>query len=91
MEHRYVAFTSTDPDVVPDRGWGVLVRGLHSGRNVAVFLASRDVARADLEPRITTDGRHVVFASAVRLTPGDTNRALDVFVHDLDAAATASG
>ena len=34
-------------------------------------------------PSISADGRYVAFRSAAsNLAPGDTNRAIDVFVHD---------
>jgi Tol biopolymer transport system component len=82
---RYVAFTSSGPDLVPARSRGVFVRDLHSGRDSAVYGVPRTVSGWYTEPRISTDGRHVAFASAVRFTAGDTNRAVDAFVHDLDA------
>jgi WD40-like Beta Propeller Repeat len=42
-----------------------------------------------LNPSISTDGRFVAFESqASNLVPGDTNRANDVFVHDLRTGKT---
>jgi Tol biopolymer transport system component len=39
-------------------------------------------------PRISADGRFVAFTSDAALTPGDTNGAEDVFVHDFTTGAT---
>lgn len=50
---------------------------------VSVSSAGVQADAASERPRISADGRYVAFASAASsLVPGDTNGAVDVFVHD---------
>ena len=72
----------------------VFVRDLVSGttRRVSVSTSGQQ-GNADSSvfgsPSISADGRYVAFESAAaNLVAGDTNGALDVFVHDLSAGRT---
>jgi Tol biopolymer transport system component len=89
-----LAFASSARDLVPgDGNWSidVFVRDLSTGAVVRASVGPQG-AEADREsrsPRISADGRLVVFQSlASNLVPGDDNGAWDVFVHDLGSGAT---
>jgi Tol biopolymer transport system component len=93
---RYVAFESASTNLHPadiDGLADVFVRDLLTG---AVTLASRASGAGGAkggngsnDPSISADGRHVVFSSfAANLHPDDTDANQDVYVRDLQAAAT---
>lgn len=93
---RLVAFTSLAADLVAKDVNGVsdiFVRDRAAGTTIAVT----DVTPDDnvhhpghsREPDLSADGRWLAFASEMyTLTPGDTNRVRDVYVHDLATRAT---
>ena len=64
----------------------IFVKDLRTGR-VTLASANADGDEGDsfsFAPSISANGRHVAFHSAAsNLVPGDTNRAIDVFVKDL--------
>lgn len=91
---RYVAFSSwatnfTDGDTngilnifVHDRGTGATSR-------VNFGLGGVQASDHSFSPRISADGRHVVYSSsALNLVSGDTNLVSDVFVHDRTTGST---
>lgn len=85
---RYVVFVSEADDLVPGDTNGVadiFLRDRQAGTTRRLSVAA-DGAQADGEsydPRISSDGRYVVFAGgATNLIPGDTNGAWDVFLVD---------
>ncbi|MEO7836652.1 MAG: hypothetical protein ABIS21_03295, partial [Acidimicrobiales bacterium] len=91
---RHVAFYSRAPDLVPADTNGVVdvfVHDRQTGATTRVSLAG-DGSQGDDEswyPEISPDGRYVAYSSAAsNLVPGDTNTALDVFVHDRQTGAT---
>jgi Tol biopolymer transport system component len=87
---RFVAFVSPASNLVDgdtNGAYDVFVHDLRTGETRRVSVSSSG-AQANklfsLNPSISTDGRFVAFESqASNLVPGDTNRANDVFVHDL--------
>lgn len=88
---RFVAFHSGSDNLVPGDTNGavdVFVRDVQEGTTHRVSVAG-DGSQGNFEsraPSISADGRFVAFQShATNLVPGDTNGALDVFVHDRDA------
>lgn len=92
---RYVAFDSYATNLAAGDTNGkrdVFVRDRATGSTERVSLAS-DGAQGDRDsaaPRLTSDGRYVVFLSyATNLVPGDTNAAADVFLHDRETHTTA--
>ena len=94
---RYVAFESKASDLVSGDTNGktdVFVRDLVAGTTRRVSVStSRQQANNDSSvfatPSISADGRYVAFESAAsNLAAGDTNKALDVFVHDLSTGRT---
>jgi Tol biopolymer transport system component len=84
---RYVAFSSTSPDLVPHdtnatfqnenaQGYDIFVRDLRAGTTRRVSVSTRGAqANGDSKnPVISGDGRYVLFASAAsNLVPHDTN------------------
>ena len=96
---RLVTFVSRASNLVPGDTNGepdVFVHDLDAGttRRVSVSSAGNQgngnssLLEGSL-PRISADGRRVVFVSeASNLVGGDANGALDVFVHDLDSSTT---
>jgi Tol biopolymer transport system component len=93
---RFVAFTSYATNLAPedkDPQADVFVKDLHSG---AVTLVSGVLGSSSRSPRgesgfpsISADGSRVAFLSdAADLVAGDTNRAVDAFVHDLRSNQT---
>jgi Tol biopolymer transport system component len=89
---RYVAFSSFSTNLVPGDTNGVtdvFVRDRVGGTTLRVdvdSLGGQTNQTSDLAGRkaMSPDGRFVVFESyASNLVPGDTNGAVDVFVHDV--------
>jgi len=91
---RYFAFSSdADNVIVPDtNGYrDVFVRDLVAGTNILVSIGTNGVPAdgPSTEPTISGNGRYVAFSSrADNLVAGDTNRAQDVFVRDLQTGTT---
>jgi Tol biopolymer transport system component len=92
---RFVAFTSTAPNLVPNDVNGaadVFVHDRVTGTTVRVSVGSsgvQAVGGGSYAPAISGDGRVVAFASdAVNLIADDTNGLTDVFVHDRIAGST---
>ncbi|MFQ5723931.1 MAG: TolB family protein [Terriglobia bacterium] len=88
---RYVAFMSPASDLVPgdtNGTWDVFVHDRQTGATTRVSVDSSGAEGNSLStsPALSADGRFVAFASAAsNLVAGDTNGAIDVFVHDRDA------
>ncbi|MER3395467.1 MAG: hypothetical protein C4319_01570 [Acidimicrobiia bacterium] len=91
---RYVAFTSAASNLVPGDTNGVedvFVKDMQTNitERVSVNSAGDEAIFASGSPKISYDGRYVVFASfANNLAPGDTNGTWDVFVRDRQAGVT---
>lgn len=91
---RFVAFTSTSPDLVPGDHNGftdVFVRDRWSRatRRVSTGAGGVEADSSSFSPAISGDGRLVAFASgATNLVVGDTNGATDVFVRNLRTGLT---
>lgn len=82
QDGRYVAFETDDGIQLHDRITGVTERVDRGSDGQAPNSYAQD---ADLSP----DGRFVSFCSdASNLVPGDTNRAMDVFVRDMQTGST---
>jgi Tol biopolymer transport system component len=91
---RYVAFASEAPDLVSGDGNGardVFVHDRVTGAMERVSVSSAGAGgdstsgglTSDAGPRISQDGRYVVFSSqASNLAPNDTPGTEDVFIHD---------
>ncbi|HEY0501050.1 MAG TPA: hypothetical protein VGD48_35265 [Kutzneria sp.] len=92
---RYVAFTSSATNLVPgdtNRANDVFVRDRQTGAvtRISVDSTGLQANNSSGSPSISGDGRFVVFTSdATNLVAGDTNKARDVFLHDLTTAATS--
>jgi Tol biopolymer transport system component len=91
---RFVAFTSHATNLVPgdtNLQRDVFVHDRQTGRTTRVSVSSSG-AQGDhfsFVPRLSADGRYVVFSGlATTLVPGDTNANYDVFVHDRQTAQT---
>ncbi len=91
---RFVAFGSLARNLVPGDTNGytdVFVHDRQIGTTTLVSVDSSGGQGNDTsyDPSISADGRLVAFASyATNLVPGDTNRRLDVFVHDQKSGTT---
>lgn len=94
---RYVAFVSADPDWDDDDGNGTTDVFVWDRTNGAVTLESRTTGglpsgetfnASAQSPRLSSDGRFLVFASAHTLTPGDTTSGLKVFLRDRQTGTT---
>jgi hypothetical protein len=91
---RFVAFASIATNLVPADTNGVLDVFVHDVKTgtttrVSVDSAGAQADSSSFEPSISGNGRFVAFRSeAANLVPGDTNDALDVFVHDVKAGTT---
>jgi uncharacterized repeat protein (TIGR03803 family) len=92
---RFVVFSSVAPNLVVGDTNGttdVFVLDRQTGQMTRVSVASGG-AQSDghsSRPSISADGRFVAFWSgATNLVPGDTNGALDVFVHDRQTGQTS--
>ncbi len=85
---RFVAFTSSAPDLVEDDSNGSLDVFVHDLRTEVTTLISRgsngELADNDsFSPSLSADGRFVAFSSlATNLDAHDTNAAPDVYMHD---------
>jgi Tol biopolymer transport system component len=85
---RYVAFESSASNLVPGDTNGradIFVHDRLTGQTTRVSVASDGTQgnNSSVWPSISADGRYVAFMSyASNLVPGDTNGALDIFVHD---------
>jgi hypothetical protein len=92
---RHIAFLSSAGDLVVNDTNGAVDAFVHdrvTGQTQRVSVAS-DGSEGDREafgfPSLSGDGRFVTFASAAsNLAGGDTNDALDVFVHDRETGRT---
>ena len=87
---RFVAFESTASNLVPDDTNGVtdiFIRDRQQAMTTRVSSATGRQANGHSSyPAISADGRFVAFQSlASNLVAGDTNRDIDIFVHDRDA------
>jgi len=85
---RYVVFTTYATNLVPgdsNNASDVVVRDRRTATTTLVSV-SNDGQQASLwsrEPKISADGRYIVFTSeAPNLIPGDSNRADDIFLRD---------
>ena len=92
---RFVAFDSNSTNLVPGDTNDiddVFVYDLQTGRTTRVSVAT-DGQQGNSDsgyPSISADGRFVVFHSyATNLVPGDTNDAVDVFLHDCRTGVTS--
>lgn len=91
---RFVAFVSGAANLVPgdtNRATDVFVHDRATGQTTRVSVASdgTQANAASARPRISGDGRFVVFQSAAtNLVPGDSNALSDVFIHDRLTAET---
>jgi len=91
---RYVAFSSDANNLLPNDTNGcrdIIVRDLLLGTNLLVSANTNGIPANNfsIDPAISGDGRFVAFTSAANdLVPGDANKALDVFVRDLQTSAT---
>jgi Tol biopolymer transport system component len=87
---RYVTFYSAATTLVPgdtNGVWDVFVRDLQNNTTERVSVSSlgEEANGYSIHPRISADGRCVVFHSlASNLVPGDVNDTWDVFVYDRD-------
>ncbi len=90
----YVAFASEADNLVPNdtnNCRDIFVRDLLNGTNILVSVATNGYSGDGVssDPAISSDGRYVAFSSrADNLVPGDTNKAIDVFVRDLQLGTT---
>src|SRR5439155_1719694 len=91
---RFVAFTSVAPDLVTGDTNGaadVFVHDRQTGttERVSVDSAGTQANGASFGGAMSADGRYVAFTSAAPdLVAGDTNGAMDVFVHDRQTGTT---
>ena len=91
---RYVAFMSEASNFAPDDTNGTFDAFVHdrlTARTERVSVASDGTGgnNGSTHPRISADGRYVVFTSgATNLVADDTNAAYDVFVHDRTEGTT---
>jgi Tol biopolymer transport system component len=91
---RFVAFTSNATNLVPgdtNARDDVFVHDLQTGETTRVSVSSdgtQSIEGGGL-PAISGSGRFVGFVAAdTNLVPGDTNSAVDVFVHDRETGET---
>ena len=91
---RFVVMESGSPDLVPDdNNWArdIFLRDRQTGTMTRLSVGSGGIESDNFSgfAAISTNGRHVVFASSgSNLVPGDTNGVTDIFVRDLDANRT---
>ncbi|WP_374031168.1 hypothetical protein [Bdellovibrio bacteriovorus] len=92
---RYVAFQSSATNLVVGDTNGVTDIFVHDRQlattvRVSVSSAGVQANGQSLTPKISLDGRYVVFSSdASNLVAGDVNAAGDIFVHDMQTAQTS--
>ena len=93
---RYVVFASDATNLVAgdtNNSRDIFVRDLQLNTTVRVSVSSSGVQgnEGSDRPWISADGRFVVFDStASTLVSGDTNNAMDVFLHDLSSSTTVA-
>lgn len=93
---RYVAFDSNATNLVPgdnNRVADVFRHDRVTGTTIRITPAAATyhgwIPDGSKGPAISGDGRFVAYWSdAIDLVPGDTNKTVDVFVHDVDNAVT---
>jgi tricorn protease-like protein len=92
---RYVAFESNSTNLVAadtNNAWDVFVRDRTLNTTKLVTLSTAGVQGSALQqgagPRISPDGRYIVYSSTANLVTGDNNGAADVFVRDTTAGTT---
>lgn len=91
---RFVTLWSSATNLVPgdtNEKDDIFVHDRHTGvtTRVSVDSAGKQANYESFQSHISADGRFVVFASwADNLVPGDTNRAVDVFVHERETGVT---
>ena len=91
---RYLAFASRAGNLVENDQNGqsdVFRVDLQSGEclRVSVSSSAAEGDAASFSPAISADGKRIAFASrAGNLVNGDTNNAIDVFVHDVSSGET---
>ncbi|MHB1351015.1 MAG: TolB family protein [Desulfobulbaceae bacterium] len=91
---RYVAFSSDATNLVAgdsNLSTDIFVRDRTAGTTELASVSSEEVQgnSSSRDPRISLDGRYIVFVSeADNLVTDDTNIASDVFVRDLQAGTT---
>ena len=91
---RYIAFYSYASNLVDgdtNDVYDVFVRDVQTAitSRVSVASAGLEADGASALPDISRDGRYITFSSAAsNLVAGDTNRVLDVFVHDRKTVTT---
>lgn len=94
LDGRYLAFASEADDLVANDTNGcrdVFVRDLVTGTNFLVSVATNRFSSDGIstDPLISADGRYIAFTSlADNLVSGDTNKAQDIFVRDLETGTT---
>ncbi|MCZ6815947.1 MAG: dockerin type I domain-containing protein, partial [Planctomycetota bacterium] len=87
---RYVAFTSNASNLVANDNSGdfdCFVRDRQTGTTVRVSVTSAggEVTGFNVRPKLSNDGRYVLFASGSDfLSGGDTNLQTDLYLHDRD-------
>jgi hypothetical protein len=93
---RYVVFASRATNLVSsdtNAKSDIFVRDRASSTTTRISVSSSGTQANDdsSDPRISNDGRYVVFASvASNLVTGDTNSAQDVFIHDMQTGTTVA-
>jgi Tol biopolymer transport system component len=91
---RFVAFASDADNLAANVTNGdrdIFVRDLASGTNLLVSISTNGSNGDGLstDPMLSANGRYVAFtSSADNLVTGDTNKASDVFIRDLQAGTT---
>ena len=91
---RLISFSSDADNIIANDTNGcrdVIVRDLLLGTNILVSANTNNLPANNFssEPAISGDGRFVAFTSTANdLVPGDSNKALDVFVRDLQTGVT---
>jgi hypothetical protein len=91
---RFIAFSSDADNVVANDTNGsrdAIVRDLLLGTNLLVSANTNNLPANNFStgPVISGDGRFVAFTSTANdLVPGDSNKALDVFVRDMQTGLT---
>jgi Tol biopolymer transport system component len=91
---RFDAFTSRASNLVKgdtNHAYDVFVRDRKLGKTTRVSVSStgQQANESSIHAWISGDGRYVTFESkATNLTPHDTNRASDIFIHDRKTGKT---
>ena len=86
---RFVSFESFATNLEPGGGIGAFVHDRQTGVTspVAVVPASAP-AEKPTEPKISGNGRFVIFGTVAALVPDDTNGQGDVYLHDRQTSTT---